>query len=250
MPNLPISGLPSASVPTGVDVLPIVQGGITSQITYSNLTSNFVTNSQTGSFVTNSQTSSFVTNSQTGSFVTNSQTGSFITNSQTSSFVTTSSFNTYTSSIQSYYLSAYHTASLTASVQNTPYSMSFSTTDFSNGITIGGPIRNQIQIANAGVYDIQFSAQIDKTSGTTVSSYIWLAKNGEDVPDSNTQITLAGGANDAQVAAWNFYVSASAGDYYELRYGATLTNFRIHYNTSAAIGPTVPSVILTVGRIA
>jgi len=168
----------------------------------------------------------------------------------TGSFVSSSTFNNYTSSIQSYYLSAYHTASLTASVQNTPFSMSFNTTDFSNGITIGGPIRNQIQITNAGIYDIQFSAQVDKTSGTTVSSYIWLAKNGEDVPDSNTQITLAGGQADAQVAAWNFYVSASAGDYYELRYGATLTNFRIHYNTSSVVGPTVPSVILTVGRIA
>jgi hypothetical protein len=168
----------------------------------------------------------------------------------TGSFVSSSTFNSYTSSVQSYYLSAYHTASLTTATQNTPYSMSFSTTDFSSGITIGGPIRNQIQIANAGIYDIQFSAQIDKTSGTTVSGYIWLAKNGEDVPDSNTQITLAGGQADAQVAAWNFYVSASAGDYYELRYGATLTNFRIHYNTSAVIGPTVPSVILTVGRIA
>ena len=168
----------------------------------------------------------------------------------TGSFISSSTFNSYTSSVQSYYLSAYHTSSLTSSAENTPYSMSFSTTDFSNGITIGGPIRNRIQIANAGVYDIQFSAQIDKTSGTTVSSYIWLAKNGEDVPDSNTQITLAGGSNDAQVAAWNFYVSASDGDYYELRYGATLTNFRIHYNTSAVIGPNVPSVILTVGRIA
>jgi hypothetical protein len=168
----------------------------------------------------------------------------------TGSFVSSSTFNSYTSSIQSYYLSAYHTASLTTATQNTPYSMSFSTTDFSSGITIGGPIRNQIQIANTGIYDIQFSAQIDKTSGTTVSGYIWLAKNGEDVPDSNTQITLAGGQADAQVAAWNFYVSASAGDYYELRYGATLTNFRIHYNTSNVIGPTIPSVILTVGRIA
>lgn len=168
----------------------------------------------------------------------------------TGSFISSSTFNSYTSSVQPYYLSAYHTASLTTAAQNTPYSMSFSTIDFANGITIGGPIRNQIQIVNNGIYDIQFSAQIDKTSGTTVSGYIWLAKNGTDVPDSNTQITLAGGASDAQVAAWNFYVSASAGDYYELRYGATLTNFRIHYNTSAVIGPTVPSVILTVGKIA
>lgn len=227
MPNLPISGLPTASALTGPELFATVQGGITKQTTFNNIFDGI-----------------------SGSVVLPSQTGSFITNSQTSSFVTTSSFNSYTSSIQSYYLSAYHTASLTASAENTPYSMSFSTTDFSNGIAIGGPTRNQIQIANAGVYDIQFSAQIDKTNGTTVSSYIWLAKNGTDVPDSNTQITLAGGQADAQVAAWNFYVSASAGDYYELRYGATQTNFRIHYNTSVTVGPTVPSVILTVGRIA
>jgi hypothetical protein len=168
----------------------------------------------------------------------------------TGSFVSSSTFNSYTSSVQSYYLSAYHTASLTTVAQNTPYSMSFSTTDFSSGITIGGPIRNQIQISNNGVYDIQFSAQVDKTSGTTVNGYIWLAKNGTNIPETNTQITLAGGQSDAQVAAWNFYVSASAGDYYELRYGADQTNFRIHYNASPTVGPDIPSVILTVGRIA
>jgi hypothetical protein len=168
----------------------------------------------------------------------------------TGSFVSSSTFNSYTSSVQSYYLSAYHTASLTTAALNTPYSMSFSTTDFSNGITIGGPIKNQIQIAHAGIYDIQFSAQVDKTSGTKVSGYIWLAKNGVNVPETNTEITLAGGSGDAEVAAWNFYVSASAGDYYELRYGANQTNFRIHYNTSPAVGPDVPSVIVTVGKIA
>jgi hypothetical protein len=168
----------------------------------------------------------------------------------TSSFVSSSTFNNYTSSVQSYYLSAYHTASLTTVAQNTPYSMSFSSTDFSSGITIGGPIRNQIQISNTGIYDIQFSAQVDKTSGTTVNGYIWLAKNGTNVPETNTQITLAGGQSDAQVAAWNFYISASAGDYYELRYGADQTNFRIHYNTSPTVGPDIPSIILTVGRIA
>lgn len=159
-------------------------------------------------------------------------------------------YTALTGSFQSYYLSAYHTASLTTAAQNTPYSMSFSTTDFSSGVAIGGPIRNQIQITNTGVYDIQFSAQVDKTSGTTVNGYIWLAKNGTDVPFSNTSITLAGGASDAQVAAWNFYVSASAGDYYELRYGADQTNFRLHYNASQTVGPAVPSLILTVGRIA
>ena len=37
MANLPISQLPSASVPSGSEVLPIVQGGVTEQITVTNL---------------------------------------------------------------------------------------------------------------------------------------------------------------------------------------------------------------------
>lgn len=165
------------------------------------------------------------------------------------SVVLTSSFNSYTSSVQSYYLSAYHTASMTAPVVDTGYTMSFSTTDFSYGISISGSGKNLIKIDNTGIYDIQFSAQLDKTTSTNATVYIWLAKNGSNVPDSNTGVTLGGGANDSAVAAWNFYISASAGDYYELRYGATRDNTRILYNPSPSVGPAIPSVILTVGRI-
>jgi len=168
----------------------------------------------------------------------------------TSSFVSSSTFNSYTSSVQSYYLSAYHTASMSASVADTGYTMSFSTTDFSYGVSISGSEKNLIKINNTGIYDLQFSAQLDKTTSTNATVYIWLAKNGDDVSDSNTGVTLGGGANDSAVAAWNFYISASAGDYYELRYGATRNNTRILYNNTPSVGPAIPSVILTVGRIA
>jgi hypothetical protein len=167
----------------------------------------------------------------------------------TGSFVSSSTFNNYTSSVQSYYLSAYHTASIPLSVISTVYSMSFSTTDFASGISISGSDKSKIKIANPGIYDIQFSAQLDKTNIRNNTVYIWLAKNGTNEPNTNTGVTLFGGSNEAQVAAWNFYVSASAGDYYELRYGADQTNFRIHYNLSQTVGPAIPSVILTVGRI-
>ena len=168
----------------------------------------------------------------------------------TSSFASSSTFNSYTSSVQSYYLSAYHTASMSASVADTGYTMSFSTTDFSYGVSISGSEKNLIKINNTGIYDLQFSAQLDKTTSTNATVYIWLAKNGDDVSDSNTGVTLGGGANDSAVAAWNFYISASAGDYYELRYGATRNNTRILYNNTPSVGPAIPSVILTVGRIA
>lgn len=152
------------------------------------------------------------------------------------------------------YLSAYHTASLVGNVENTPLTMSYSTTDFSyGGITISGSYSDKIKIANAGVYNIQFSAQTSKTSGTSTTFYIWLAKNGVEVPSTNTGVTLAGGANDVSIPAWNFFVSASAGDYYQLMFAATHNNAVIQYLPSGSAGltgPAVPSVILTVNRIA
>ena len=218
MPNLPISGLPTASALTGPELFATVQGGVTKQ-----------------------------TNLNT---IANGLSGSFVTNSQTSSFVTTSSFNTYTGSIQSYYLSAYHTASIPLAVTNAIYSMSFSTTDFANGVSISGSSRSQIKISNTGIYDLQFSAQLSKTNNSNNTVYIWLAKNGNNVSDSNTGITLGGGQNDSSIASWNFYLSASAGDYYELRMAGTDNNAVVLYNETPTLGPAVPSVILTLGRIA
>jgi hypothetical protein len=167
----------------------------------------------------------------------------------TGSFVSSSTFNSYTSSIQNYYLSAYHTASISLSVTSTVYSMSFSTTDFASGISISGSDKSKIKITNPGIYDIQFSAQLDKTNSRNNTVYIWLAKNGTNEPNTNTGVTLFGGSNEAQVAAWNFYVSASVNDYYEIRMAATDDNALIEYDIPA-LGPAVPSIILTVGRIA
>ena len=122
MPNLPISQLPIASALTGPELFATVQGGVTKQTTLDNIFDGI--------------------------------SGSVVLPSQTGSFVTTSSFNSYTSSVQSYYLSAYHTASMTAPVVDTGYTMSFSTTDFSYGISISGSGKNLIKIDNTGIYDI------------------------------------------------------------------------------------------------
>jgi hypothetical protein len=171
----------------------------------------------------------------------------------TGSFVSSSTFNSYTSSVQSYYLSAYHTASLTTAALNTQYSMSFSTTDFSNGITIGGPIKNQIQIAHAGIYDIQFSAQVDKTSGTTVSGYIWLAKNNTDLDESccKVEIKQGGGTDAYQLLTKQWIVSdIAAQDYLQLRFAVSnVSGISLEY-TAAQISPyarpAIPSATITI----
>lgn len=210
MPDLPISALPSLVTPEPTDVFAIVNNSITKKTTVQAV----------GNAVFNQISSSVILPSQTGSF-----------------------------GVTSYYGSFYHTASLTNPVPLAENTMSFSTTDFSYGVSISGSFKDKIKIENTGIYNIQFSAQLDKTTSTNTTVYIWLNKNGTNIPDSNTGVTLGGGSNDASVAAWNFFVSASAGDYYQLKWGADRDNARILY-TSASIGPNVPSVILTVNRIA
>jgi hypothetical protein len=63
---------------------------------------------------------------------------------------------------------------------------------------------SEITFTNAGTYDVQFSAQLHHTggggNGQTVQ--IWFRFNGDDVPDSNTRVTVPSNAPYV-VAAWD-----------------------------------------------
>jgi hypothetical protein len=174
MPNLPISGLPTASALTGNDVLPIVQSGVTNQITYNNLTSNFVTNSQTSSFITSAQTGSFYT---TGSF--------------------------------GFYGAFCSTASQTNPTASISRSMQLETTELANGVSIVSGSR--ITVANAGVYNLQFSAVFTSNKASSNDVNVWFDKNGSTLADSNTILTIAGQSN--AVAAWNYVLKLYTGDF-------------------------------------
>ena len=150
----------------------------------------------------------------------------------------------------SYYGSFYHTASMDLSVSGSIYSMSLSTTDFANGVSIGGASNSQITFANPGVYDIQFSAQITKTSGTKSNVFIWLNQNDTPVSNTNTDVTLAGGSGDRIVAAWNFFVkTTNANEYAQLMYAGTVGNVRFLYEAGSVTIPAIPSLIVTVNRV-
>jgi len=157
------------------------------------------------------------------------------------------SFNTATGS----YGSFYDTTTQTNPVGNVPRSMSFNSTDITNGVSISGstnPFNTYIKTTNAGVYDIQFSAQLDKTDFGTDEIVIWLRKNGIDLTDTATSVTLAGN-NAKNVAAWNWFVSSAAGDYYQVIWYSPDTNVRLFAEVAGGGHPGVPSVILTVNRV-
>ena len=143
------------------------------------------------------------------------------------------------------YGSFYDTTDQTAAVINTAYAMTFDTTDLSFGVTRGSPT-SRIYVDRANIYNIQFSAQVINTSGGGAHRvWIWLRKNGTDVPDSSTVIRIQGN-NTENVAAWNFLLQMNAGDYFELMWEVDDTGVQLHADAATAVHPAIPSIILTV----
>jgi hypothetical protein len=155
-------------------------------------------------------------------------------------------FNTATGS----YGSFYDTTTQTNLVANIPRSMSLNTTDITNGVSISGsvsPFNTYIKTENAGVYNIQFSAQLDKTDSGADEVVIWLRKNGINLTDTATTITLIGN-NGKQVAAWNWFVNSAANDYYQIIWQSADTAVRLFAEPLDG-HPGIPSVIVTANRV-
>jgi hypothetical protein len=130
---------------------------------------------------------------------------------------------------------------------NEAYAMTFDTTDASNGVSIGSPT-SQLVVNEQGVYNIQFSAQLDKSSGGAANVYIWLRKNGTNVPNTTTTLTLQGTAA-RQVAAWNFVIQLDSTNYVELMWAADDANVVVLAATATSVWPAIPSIICTVTQV-
>ena len=145
--------------------------------------------------------------------------------------------------VTGYYGSFYDTTTQNVVGVNTYQPFTINTTDISNQVSIANS--SHIVVANSGVYNIQFSLQIDKSQGSLAHVYIWLKKNGVDVPNSAGEIAVQGTASEA-IAAWNYVVSAAANDYYELMWSSTDIHVEIKARTASGVVPAIPSIILTV----
>lgn len=143
------------------------------------------------------------------------------------------------------YASFYDTTSQNNPVANATNTMTFNTTVVSHGVTIVNG--SKITFANPGVYNIAFSAQVDKTDSGADNIAIWLSKNGTDEPWSATKVD-ANNNNAKVVAAWNFFVEAGAGDYFQLKWSSADTDLRLYAQAANSI-PAIPSIILTVNQV-
>ena len=130
---------------------------------------------------------------------------------------------------------------------NTAYAMTFNTTDAANGVSIGSPT-SRLVVDNEGVYNIQFSAQLDKTSGGAAVIHIWLRKNGTNVPNTTSRVVIQGTAAEL-VAAWNFIIQLEPTNYVELMWEADDADVVLLAASATSVYPAIPSVICTVTQV-
>ena len=143
---------------------------------------------------------------------------------------------------------SYHSNSAAANQTSpaaTPTPMFFHVTALQNNVSVTAG--NTINILDPGVYNVQFSAQVEKTGGTAGTIYIWPEINGTPLSNSNTGITLANNGHRA-VAAWNWYIDLLAGDDLQLMWTSDTGDVEL-INEVPPIGPGIPAVIVTLQKV-
>jgi hypothetical protein len=141
------------------------------------------------------------------------------------------------------------TVSQSNPVGNVSRSIQLETTEHSNGVSIVSGSR--ITVAHTGVYNLQFSAQLEKTNNGVDIVYIWFKKNGSNVPRSNTSLDVlkSAGGSGRLVAAWNYVDTMNIGDYLEIIWQSADTNMILAYDPASGNYPSIPSAIVTLTQV-
>ena len=141
----------------------------------------------------------------------------------------------------------------TAANTTTAYAVTFNTTDFTNGVTLSNSSR--LNVAQAGIYNLQFSIQFKNTTNDGQDVDVWLRKNGTNIANSNSRFhppaRKSGGDPSHLIAALNFFVSLAASDYVEIMWRPTDVGVSLeHFATSSSpTRPAVPSAIATLSFV-
>jgi len=265
MADTEISAMPGAATLDGTELVPLVQTGDNVQTTVGNLVSqvldvNPASPDQGGTGIVTYALGDTLYGSGTNILAkapgNTSTTKKFLSQTGTGTVSAAPAWAAITAGdVTTQYGVFQNNVTMTNVTPGTGMPMHFDTADIhGHGVEVSNDLSGnptKVTIATPGVYNFQFSAQLNKSAGggSAIDVYIWARIDGVDVPETNTRVTLQG-ANVYTVAAWNLMFNVTAGQYFQLMWGSTDANVVVQYITSPTMGPIVPAVILTVNRIA
>jgi len=105
-------------------------------------------------------------------------------------------------------------------------------------------------VGNTGVYNVVFSAQLNRTSGGSAQIVsIWLRKNGVDVPNTATHVSVQANAGKL-VASWNFFVDMTPSDTIQIMWSQNGAIQLLSEPEDLVLPhPAIPSVIVTINQV-
>jgi len=142
---------------------------------------------------------------------------------------------------------------------DTPTVVVFNTMDYQNNMSLAS---NRVTIATAGVYNVQFSLQLANTDTHALEAVIWLRKNGTNIPGTASKFDVPSthGASDGYlIAAVNFFVDVTAGQYLELVIASSQVENGVTHGiyieayaaqTVPYARPSIPSSVITLTQVA
>jgi hypothetical protein len=133
---------------------------------------------------------------------------------------------------------------------NTATLIALSVTDFSNEVSL--QTGSKITVANAGIYNLQFSVQLQNLDNAPQDVFIWLKQNGTDITGSTGLVGLparkSAGVPFHDIKGWNYFLSMNANDYVQIYWSTT--NVDVTIQTYPASGtPTKPSTASVVATL-
>jgi hypothetical protein len=115
------------------------------------------------------------------------------------------------------------------------------------GVSCDVPSKD-IVIGVAGVYKVLASAQCDKTTANAGDIEMWIAVNGTAVANSATRSQI--NQNQELVMTVEWIVDLAVGDAVTIEFASTAEGLRILAIAASAPVPDIPSIIVTLVKIA
>lgn len=141
--------------------------------------------------------------------------------------------------------SSYTSQSTTA---NTATLLTMENTDFSNGVTLSS---SKMMVENAGIYNMQFSVQLENSNNAPEDVFIWLKQNGVDITGSTGKVGMPAHKNPGDpshdIKGWNYFLRMNANDYVEIYWSTTdpLVTIPTYAASGSPTKPSTASVVAT-----
>jgi hypothetical protein len=141
----------------------------------------------------------------------------------------------------------FNTADQLLTIANTAYPVVFNATYLDNAVSL--LTTSQMEVSIGGVYNFQYSGQIESTNSSTKDVFLWIRRNGTDIGFSSRAYSISG-SNAYAPIAYSFNIDMDIGDYLELMVSATDTTVRLSAENAASPHPGIPSSVMTVNFVA